>query len=47
MQEFTLLGIAHPVVGPLLRYREYAGGRFSLEAAVMKKAELWLVINYL
>ena len=47
MQEFTLLGIAHPVVGPLLRYREYAGGRFSLEAAVMKKAGLWLVINFL
>ena len=42
----TLLGIAHPVVGPYFIYREYAGGRYSLEAAVMKKAGLWLVINF-
>ena len=45
--EFTLLGIAHPVVGPPFRCREYAGGRCSLEATIMKKAGLWLVINFL
>ena len=44
--EFTLLGIAHPILGPLFRYREYACGRCSLEAAVMKKVVLWLVINF-
>ena len=27
-------------------YREYAGGQRSLEAAVMKKAGLWLVIHF-
>ena len=41
------MDISHPVVGPSFRYREYAGGRRSLEAAVMKKAGLWLVINFL
>ena len=40
------MGIAHPVVGPLFRYREYAGGRCSFEAAVMKKVGLWLVIHF-
>ena len=47
MYEFTLLGIVHPVVGPPFRYREYADGQRSLEAVVMKKAGLWLVINFL
>ena len=42
----SLLGIAHPVVGPPFSYREYVGGRHSLEAAVIKKAGLWLVINF-
>ena len=41
------MGIAHPVVGPPSKYREYACGRQSLEATVMKKAELWLVITFL
>ena len=41
------MGIAHPIVGPPFRYREYTGGRRSLKAVVMKKAGLWLVINFL
>ena len=41
------MGIAHPIMGPPFRQRKYAGGRRSLEAAVMKKAGLWLVINLL
>ena len=43
----SLKGIAHPVVGTLFRYREYAGGRRLLKAAVIKKAGLCLVINFL
>ena len=41
------MGIAHPVVGLPFKYREYAGERRLLEAIVMKKAGLWLVINFL
>ena len=40
------MGIAYPVVGPSFGYREYAGGQRSLEAAVMKKVELRLVIHF-
>ena len=36
-----------PSWDPHFRYRKYAGGRRSLEAIVMKKAGLWLVINFL
>ena len=41
------MDISHPVVVPSFRNREYASGRRSLEAAVMKKTGLWLVINFL
>ena len=40
------MGIVHPIVGPPFRYREYAGRQRPLEVAVMKKAGLWLVINF-
>ena len=40
------MGSAHLVMGPPFRYKEYAGGWHSLEAAIMKKAGLWLVINF-
>ena len=42
LQEFTLLSTTHPVVGPPFRYRECAGRRRSLKAAIVKKARLWL-----
>ena len=50
--EVALIGV-YPIghcslrCGTSFRYRECAGGRRSLEAAVMKKAELWLVIIFL
>ena len=45
-RKFTLLGIAHPLWDPHFKYREYTDARRSLEAAVMKKAELWLYIHF-
>ena len=33
--------LAHPVVGPHFRYRIGTGRRRSLEAGIMKRAELW------
>ena len=39
---YSLLGIAHPIMGPPFRYRECAGRRHSLEADIEKKAGLWL-----
>ena len=36
------IGHSHPIVGPPFRYRECAGRRRSLEAAIVKKAGLWL-----
>ena len=36
-----LLGIAYPVEGNYFKYREYPGRRRSLEAEIMKRAELW------
>ena len=35
-----------PCLGTPCRYREYTGGWRSLEVAVMKKTELWLVIHF-
>ena len=45
-RNFTLLGVAHPFWDPHFRYREYADGRRSLEAAIVKKVELWLCNNF-
>ena len=39
---YSLLEIAHPVVGPLFRYRECVGRRRSLEADIEKKDKFWL-----
>ena len=37
----SLLGIAHPVVGPPLRYRECTGRRLSDETVIAKEADKW------
>ena len=41
MYEFTLLGIAHPVVGPPFRYRIDTGERRSNEAMIVMKVDMW------
>ena len=37
----SLLGVAHPVVGPPFRYKECTGRRCSDEAVIMKEADVW------
>ena len=37
----SLLGIAHPVVGPPFRYRVYLRRRRSDEAVIVKEADMW------
>ena len=39
-------GIAHPLGDPHFKYREYTDAQRSLEAAIVKKAELWLCIHF-
>ena len=39
---YSLLDIAHPVVGLHFRYKTGTGGRGSIEASIVKKAGLWL-----
>ena len=39
-RNYSLLGIAHPVVGPHFRYMTGTGGRRSIEASIVKKAGL-------
>ena len=41
-RNYSLLNIAHPVVGPHSRYRTGTGGRRSIEASIVKKDGLWL-----
>ena len=36
-----LLGIAHPVVGPPFRYREFLGRRCSNKAVIAKEVDMW------
>ena len=38
----SLLGIAHPVMGPPFRYRECTGRRRSNKVVIVKKVELLL-----
>ena len=37
----SLLGIAHPVVGPPFKYKECTGRRHSDEVVIMKEADVW------
>ena len=39
-RNYSLLGIAYPVVGPPFKYKEYARIRRSLEADIEKKVGL-------
>ena len=39
---YSLLSIAHSVVGLHFRYKTGTGGRGSIEALIVKKAGLWL-----
>ena len=41
-RSYSLLGIAHLVVGPPFKYMECAGRRHSLEAVILKEARMWL-----
>ena len=45
-RNYSLLGIAHPIMGPPFRYRECAGRRRSLEADIEKKVGLWLDLYF-
>ena len=38
--------MAHPLWEKNSRFREYTGGRRSLEAAIVKKVELWLCNHF-
>ena len=40
-RNYSLLGFAHPVVGPPFRYKEYTGRRRSDEAVIVKEADMW------
>ena len=40
------MGIAHPLWDPPFKCREYTGGQRSLEAAIVKKVELWLCNHF-
>ena len=39
--KYSLLGIAHPVVGPPFRYTVDIGEWLSDKVVIMKKADIW------
>ena len=41
-RNYSLLGIAHLVVGPHFRYMTGTGGRHSIEVSIVKKVGLWI-----
>ena len=40
-RNYSLLGIAHPVVEPPFRYRECTGRQRSDKAVIIKEADVW------
>ena len=52
MWEVTFVGVystgrGSPFMGKTFQVQEYTGGRHSLEAAIVKKARLWLCNHFL
>ena len=45
-RRISLLGIAHPVVGPPFRYMECTGKRRSDEVVIMMEADVWPDITF-
>ena len=41
-RNYSLLGIAHLVVGPYFKCKWYPGGRRSFEAVILKEARIWI-----
>ena len=46
-RRISLLGIAHPIVGPLFRYRECIERRRSDEAVIIKEVDVCLDITFI